>query len=185
MARKIGIKDSVDCPNCKNKNGNKLGIDNIYDLAQDFFINGTSSIRLPNIINFNEYQETCIDVNEKLRKDIKIFENSLEIGFFYNTPKLYEVGDTDILENLSNSDTRLNIIKKIFAKYPIYFTKENDVLYRIRKNPENINEHLEYDSPPKKSQDDYRFNLEKLPVMYASKDIDTCVYESRIKVKFY
>ncbi|WP_205684926.1 RES family NAD+ phosphorylase [Poseidonibacter lekithochrous] len=119
----------------------------------------------------------------KLEKDIKLIENIIKIGFFYYGPRLWMVGEIEPLKELINKKTRNNIIQRIIEEYPTKLLSKNDKFYRLRINPSDESKHNEYDSPPKEFLKNGRFDSKKLPILYASQDVEVCIHECRVTVE--
>lgn len=173
-AEKIGYKINSICPNCGAETGIKLTIEQLDELAYRFFVWG-SVVRCqygayPEI-QYNPYQETSIDLNMNLIKDVKILETKLGVGFFYYGPRAWMFGEIEPLKKLLNKVYRRNVIKKILKEYPeILLTSNDHPLYRIRKGS-NLNFNPEqFDSPPDQFLGSGRFDSVGQPILYASSD---------------
>jgi hypothetical protein len=91
-AEQIGIEDTAPCPNCGSTGGCKLPLAGLGILAHRFFVWG-SLLRFKYgaapLIQFNEHQQTNIDVSPWLKKDVELFERILGVGFFHYGPRLW------------------------------------------------------------------------------------------------
>ena len=85
-AEPTGIEDDALCPNCGGTVGRKLPLAGLTALAHRFFVWG-SLLRCKygavSLIQFNEHQQTCIDISPWLKKDMELFERILGVGFFH------------------------------------------------------------------------------------------------------
>lgn len=179
----IGKNNTNSCPNCASSTGAKLDKASLIKLAHSFFVWGSlfrSDYGFFPVIEFNEHQKTDINVPDQLIKDIRIFESELGIGFFYYGPRLWMVGQNEPLIQLQNLKTRSEVISNILSLYPTKILDSNEKIYRIRINPNNPNEHLQYDSPPLDSLGSGRLDDKNHPILYASKDIELCLHECRV-----
>lgn len=179
-ARKIGIKNKKDCRNCNKKNGSKLTAKLIGDLAYRFFVKGTSwkvDYGAAPLIQFNEHQKTSISFKEPLKSDVVLIEKNISIGFFDYGPRLWMLGYIEPLKKLQTRKYRKEIIDRIIKEYPSQTLTSDAKFYRLRKNPKEPEKHSEYDSPPKSGNG--RLDSNRLPILYASPDLEVCIHECR------
>lgn len=179
-ARKIGIKNKKDCRNCNKKNGSKLTAKLIGDLAYRFFVKGTSwkvDYGAAPLIQFNEHQKTSISFKEPLKSDVVLIEKNISIGFFDYGPRLWMLGHIEPLKKLQTRKYRKEIIDRIIKEYPSLTLTSDAKFYRLRKNPKEPEKHSEYDSPPKSGNG--RLDSNRLPILYASPDLEVCIHECR------
>ncbi|UZJ37812.1 RES family NAD+ phosphorylase [Prosthecochloris sp. SCSIO W1103] len=182
-AERIGNNDYSVCPNCGERIGKKLNIELIGELAHRFFVWGTlhkCEYGAAPIVQFNEQQQTSIDILPGLEKDIELIEKSLGVGFFYYGPRMWMVGDVGPLQELQEESTRQAVIRRIMDEYPTVYLDESQVFYRIRKKPRDVTEISEYDTPPREFLGKGRFDSEDIPVMYCSQDLEVCLHECRV-----
>lgn len=185
---RIGFLNSGQCPNCKSYNGTKLNKKMIKDLAYSFFVKG-SFVRTefggaPRI-QFNEYhfQKSDIELPEWLLNDLKLIENAIELGFFYYGPRLWMIGENESLKTLIEKTERHLIIERIINEYPKCIWPSDELFYRLRVNPKNPANTMEFDSPPTEYLGNGRLDSNQLPVMYCSKEIDNCIHECRVTIE--
>lgn len=181
---KIGIESKSPCPNCKSKEGKKLNSNLIATLSYRFFVRGTlhkTKFGAAPIIQFNEHQETSINVLGELRNDIALIEKAIHVGFFYYGPRLWMVGDVEPLEALQSQSAKGKVIKRIIEEYPTKTFSKNETFFRLRKNPENPSEFSQYDSPPVSGNG--RLDSQGLPILYGSQDLEVCIHECRVTVE--
>lgn len=179
----IGIEDNEICPNCKSTDGKKLSLNQLEEVAYHFFVYGSFIFcdygAFPEI-QFNNYQETSITINDNLKKDIRIFEESLGIGFFYYGPRAWMYGDIEPLNDLLDPDKRNKVIKRIIQEYPnVTITQNDSPLYRIRKGENLTNNSKYFDSPPDQFLGSGRLDSKGFPVLYTSPDLELCIHEMR------
>jgi hypothetical protein len=182
-ARRLGDEENIDCPNCGKPNGQKLSENSLESLAYRFFVWGSlhkCDFGGAPIIQFNQHQNTSIDVSQWLKNDIQIFENLLGVGFFHYGPRLWMVGEIEPLKDLQNEEISYKIIERVLAEYPTRFIDSSHELYRIRKSPTYPDSDLQYDSPPLEFTGNGRLDDQSFPVMYASEDLDVCLHECRV-----
>jgi len=185
----IGIDKNSFCPRCKTKNGRKLNKELVEKLAYSFFVRGTDVHHIylydAPVIQFNEqhYKKSNIDVSKWLKDDIKLIEKAIKVGFFYNTPSTWKVGEVEPLKKLESESERHEIVNRILKEYPERILSKKEIIYRLRKNPTNPSNFDEYDSPPSEYLGGNRLDSINLPIMYASQDLEICVHECRVTVE--
>lgn len=186
-AEKIGDDIEKPCPNCNHTQGRKLTKNRLEELAFNYFVSGSMihcSYGAFYEIQFNQYQETSIDLNINLEKDIKVFEDVLGIGFFYYGPRAWMLGEVEPLKKLLDINKRTKIIKRIVRDYPEYILlPDGPPFYRIRKGEDLRFKEDEFDSPPDEYLGKGRFDAKGHPVLYASTDIELCMHESRVTIE--
>ncbi len=184
LSERIGKESSINCPNCLNSNGIKLNTKEIETLAYRFFVVG-SILKLDYgaapLIQFNEYQKTNVNFSDSLKLDVKLFEETLGIGFFYYGPRLWMVGEIEPLKDLQNKNTRNLIFERILKEFPTVLLEKNELFYRIRTNPKYPANENEYDSSPYPG--DGRLDTKSHPVLYGSQDLEVCIHECRVTVE--
>lgn len=173
-AKKIGIQNDNICRNCKRNNGFKLDNYDIRKLLYNFFEFGSMvKTKYGGASKVYENQESDIEVSDALKKDIKLFEEKLGFCFKYYAPPLWKIGNTEIIESLENNKEKNKIFDRIVEEFPTIFLEKNEIFYRIRVNPEDPFDENQYDSSPKS---DGRLNPENESVLYASKNLEICIY---------
>lgn len=183
-AYKIGLESSVECPKCKSKGGRKLTRELIRGLAWRFFVSGTTircEYGAAPVVQTNEYHYGKSDIRPSpwLESDIKLIEDAAKIGFFYYGPRLWMVGEVEPLKDLQLESSRGRIIQRVIEEYPERLVPSGAKFYRLRVNPNNPSDPMEYDSPPIEFSGNGRLDSSDLSVMYGSQDIDVCIHECR------
>lgn len=182
-AEKIGIINESACTNCGATTGRKLDRQVLKLLADRFFVWGTT-IRLKYgaapVIQFNQHQSTSISGPSWLMADANLIGQALGVGFFYYGPRLWMVGEVEPLKSLQKSKERDLIIRRILNEYPTHVMSDEQIFYRIRKNPKNAEDIGEYDSQPLSRAGKGRLDSKGLSVMYGSQDIQICIHECRV-----
>jgi hypothetical protein len=182
-AIQVGVSDDSVCPSCGSSTGRKLNPELIEELAHRFFVQGTLSRGKYGgapIVVFNEHQSTCISTSSWFEADLRLIEKAIGVGFFYYGPRLWMLGEVGPLKSLQDPITRVSVIKRIIAEYPVTVLQETHLFYRIRKNPKKPDEIGEYDSPPNVLAGEGRLESPTFPVMYGSQDLQVCVHECRV-----
>lgn len=87
------------------------------------------------------------------------------------------LGHIEPLKKLQTKKYRKEIILRILEEYPSLTLTSTAKFYRLRKNPEEPENHSEYDSPPKSGNG--RLDSNRLPILYASPDLEVCIHECR------
>lgn len=185
---KIGVADNTLCPNCGTKDGKKLDKELLGTLEHRFFVRGTLHRDryggAPAVVsNEGHYQKTTIVVSKWLRKDLKLIEEALKIGFFHYGPRLWMLGEVEPLKALQRVGERGEVIQRILREYPARTFSENTRFFRLRKKPDNPARADEYDSPPLSITGKGPLDSTKLPVLYGSQDLEICVHECRVTVE--
>jgi len=183
----IGIDKNSLCPQCKTENGRKLNKELVEKLAYRFFVRGTLHRTYfcgAPVIQFNEqhYKNSSIDVQKWLEDDIKLIEDTIKVGFFYYGPRLWMVGEVEPLKKLESKSERHEIINRIMKEYPTRIFSKKEIIYRLRREPTYPSNFDEYDSPPSEFLGKNRLDSIKLPIMYASQDVEVCIHECRVTV---
>ncbi|WP_198942658.1 RES family NAD+ phosphorylase [Methyloprofundus sedimenti] len=182
-AWRLGVEEKANCPNCGDSEGRKLSEKSLEQLAHRFFVWGSLhkyDFGTAPVIQFNQHQETSIDVSPGLRNDIHLFEKLLDVGFFHYSPRLWMVGEIEPLKDLQDERNQRAIIKRIFAEYPTRPLGNSHQLYRIRKSPRSPGSDSEYDSPPIEFASSGRLDDQAFPALYTSEDLDVCLHECRV-----
>jgi hypothetical protein len=78
------------------------------------------------------------------------------------------------LEGLQDPLARRTIIERILKEYPECIMPKDEVIYRLRANPEDPVADGEYDSQPDKFLGRGRLDSQEQPVFYCSQDIEGC-----------
>lgn len=175
---------SEECPNCRSSNGKKLTLKLINKLAWRFFVSGTTircEYGAAPVIQFNEYYYGKSDIRPSpwVEADIKLIEDTAKIGFFHYGPRLWMVGEVEPLKDLQQESSRGSIIERVLQEYPERLIASGTKFYRLRVNPNNPADPMEYDSPPLEFSGNGRLDSSELSVMYGSQDIDVCIHECR------
>jgi len=182
-AQEIGADDSTPCPRCGSSDGKKLSKRGLLELALRFFVWGSLwrvDYGAAPLIQFNDKQRTSVEFPPWLKADPAIFEEVLGIGFFHYGPRLWMVGEVEPLKALQSEETRPEILDRLLLEYPLCTIGEGTILYRVRKDPRELAEAHEYDSPPEALLGSGRLDSPDNPVLYASPDLQVCVHECRV-----
>lgn len=185
-AARLGFNALHRCPNCKSRNGKRLNHHALFQLARQFFVDGTfisPGYGGAPIVQFNEHRAGSeVAFGSPLDEDVALISSALGIGFFYYGPNLWMLGDTEPLNQLAVPETRQEVIQRIIDQYPVVTLMEAESFHRLRKNPRKPSHHEEYDSPPTEFIGEGRLDSKNLPIFYASRDIEVCIHECRVTV---
>ena len=187
-AYKIGIDNNDECPKCKSTSGHKLTKLLVQDLCYRFFVRGTI-LKLDYggapLIQFNQqhFNKTDIDISPWLVNDVKLIEQTGEIGMFYYGPRFWMLGEVEPLKSLQKEDERNIIIEKILTAYPVRELSDKEYFYRLRVNPKVSHDFREYDTAPDEHLGKNRFDNIGFPVLYGSPDLELCLHECRTTVE--
>lgn len=182
-AEKTGIAVLAPCPNCNATDSKKLSRDALELLVHRFFVWGSlqrTRFGAAPLIQFNEHQNTSINVAPWLANDVKLLERLLGIGFFHYGPRLWMIGEVEPLKALQRKGKQQSIIERILAEYPVRIVKPDGRFYRIRVNPSAPDDPQQYDSPPPQYAGYGRLDSTGNPVLYGSSDLEVCVHECRV-----
>lgn len=182
-ALNLGIDNGIICPNCKSVTGKKLTRDLVFKLSHIFFVKGTltkckygGSPRI--VFNIHQYGNSEIKFPNWLVNDVKLLEEAAKIGFFFYGPRFWMIGEIEPLKSLQVKKERAAIINRIVSEYPTKEIHTNEFLYRLRREPLSPCKNKEYDAPPLSLLGKGRFDSKRLPVLYASQDLELCIHES-------
>jgi hypothetical protein len=182
-AERIGQDVSGACPNCGVHGLKKLSAPGVGALAHRFFVWGSmrrARFGAAPLIQFNEHQQTSIDVAPWLAHDVELIERLLGMGFFHYGPRLWMIGEVEPLKDLQKSKNRQAIVDRILAEYPTRTLSQTESFYRIRVSPNAPSDPSQYDSPPPQSAGRGRLDSSGQPVLYGSTDLEVCVHECRV-----
>jgi len=179
----IGLDSPSPCPNCGKTSGRKLSRHLLGALAHRFFVWGTlhrCDYGAAPIVQFNHHRATEIDSASWFEADLRLIGQLLGVGFFYYGPRLWMVGEVEPLKALQEPSTRTEIIARILNEYPTTEITSDQLLYRLRRNPQRPDKFDEYDSPPIDLTDSGRLDSKGFPVLYCSQDLQVCIHECRV-----
>lgn len=183
VAESLGKNTADDCPNCTSIEGAKLTRDLLIETAHRFFVCGSfNRVKYggaPKIQFNNRRSNSEVDFPYPLTNDAALIEKLCGVGFFYYEPRLWMIGEVELLIQLQNPTTRTKVIDRILNEYPSQILEPDRFFYRIRKEPMKPECHNEYDSPPVGIAGKGRLDSSNFPVLYASPDIEVCVHECR------
>ena len=196
-AAAIGRGDSFVCPRCSAIGGAKLTKQSLAILAHSFFVKGSvhrTEFGAAPLIMFNDKRQTDIGTLPGWPSgDAALFEEILRIGFFWYGPPDWQVGINENLAKIEQEDQREQVVARILETYPTEILTEADKFYRLRKVPGNeyaldkfdSTSWSEFDSSPlhANTEEAGRLDSPKLPVLYGSSDIQTCLHECRVTVE--
>ncbi len=184
-AHAIGATNDSVCPNCGKREGRKLNLNLTSQLAWQFFTWG-STYRgyygaAPEIVS-NNRRKSEITLASWSGGDLKLFEEKLGLGFFLYGPRLWMVGEVEPLKALQTEESRSRVVERILAEYPKMDFRSSERFYRLRKGLLSPTDEGEYDSPPAAFLREGRLESPDLPILYGSRDLETCVHECRLTV---
>jgi hypothetical protein len=151
----LGVKNLEICKNCKSITGNKLTSQLIDELCNVFFVRGSftkTEFGGAPIIQYNQGHNNISDIDllPKLRDDMRLIEEAIQVVFFHYGPRLWMIGEIEPLKSLQNILERKSVISEIIKKYPIVKLSTEEYFYRLRINPEFQDDYSQYDSSPDK-----------------------------------
>lgn len=195
---KFGIQNAGLCLHCRSTNGLQVTKDNIDQIMQTFFINGTITPLYQHTV-FRITESDFIEPNwdypltGDVIEDLKLINDIFHLSVF--TPLVnqrYAWGGTEeryLMEDEMNNNKKsrnkksFKYIDSFLEQFPTYEIPRGTTLYRIRKNPQNPHAHSEYDTPPYciKNPSIGRLNEIGSPIFYCSEDPDNCIFECKFE----
>ena len=195
-ATAMGQEHSSVCPRCGVIDGAKLTKRSLAELARSFFVQGSvhrTKFGAAPLITFNDKRPTDIEAFPGWPSgDAALFEETLNIGFFWYGPPEWQVGINANLDKLEQEDERKEVIDRILQAYPIEKLTEAEKCYRLRKvfgeghahDKFDSTDWDQFDSPPLgNAAEAGRLDSPSLPVLYGSPDLQTCLHECRVTVE--
>ena len=185
-AAKLGSESGNACSRCNSVAGSKLSERQLGALAYRFFVQGSLhrfEFGGAPIVQFNEHQETSVNMSEALTSDIRVFEQVLGVGFFRYGPPLWMLGEIEQLAALRSERERDRAIDEIFSDYRTAELLADEQFFRLRVGPAQSEAEHEYDSPPDRLCGRGRLDSPNLPVMYGSQDLEVCIHECRVSAE--
>ena len=182
---KFGSKTGAQCPNCRSSEGKHFSLKDIKVLAYRFYVLGTvvkSDYGAAPLVVFNEFQSTSGTLKEIIGPDAALFEKALGIGFFEYGPNAWMFGEITPLLGLQKKRQRPELLQTILSTYPEITLHPGDLFFRVRINPDDPTDILQYDSPPEHINSNGRFESKSNPILYGSPDLQTCIHECRTGV---
>jgi hypothetical protein len=158
-------------------------MEKLCEVVNSFFVDGTiqkQKYGQAPVLKFGKFKEN-INVSLDLKYDIDLISSKTEYWPFYYGPALWMIGENVYLDELQTKRTRNKIIHQIFDKYPTRTLRNNEIFYKIRINPINPGNLNEYDASPKSGKS--RFSSKSFPILYVSKDLETCIHECRCAIE--
>ena len=185
-AERIGQDITSPCINCGSSEFKKLSLAGLETLAHRYFVWGSvwrAKYGAAPLIQFNKIQKTSIDVQQWLEQDIRLMERLLGIGFFYYGPRFWMIGEIEPLKALQKLKSRDSVIDRIIEEYPTRLMSMNESFYRVRVNPTNPLDFIQYDSPPSEKTGRGRLDVKGQQVLYGSPDLEVCIHECRVSAE--
>ncbi|MFN0042694.1 MAG: RES family NAD+ phosphorylase [Alphaproteobacteria bacterium] len=185
-AADIGFEHALACPNCGATGTKKLNPYFLEILASRFFVRGSVTrfkYGSAPLLQFNDRRGPDYEAPQWLRRDVALISEKAKIGIFDYGPRFWMFGEVEPLKALQDLKTRQPIIDRILKEYPVQTLPKGEVIYRLRRNPEDPMNPTEYDAAPDEHLGTYRLDGPLLPVLYCSKDTEGCVHECRVTVE--
>lgn len=184
MAERLGIKDKSTCSVCGSNRGRKLDNGTLSRVCDEYFVSG--SYTFPGfgaspvlmVDERGEYQDVN---NDLMAEDLQLIKSILGISFAYYAPPMWRVGITEWLERLRSRNIRVRnkAIMEAIARCGTRVLGPGSLVFRVRLNPDNPTEVQSYDAPPIQHNSSGRFNTSDDVSLYASFDVETCLFECR------
>ena len=184
-AAQIGVIHDVACPNCRSLYGRKLNLQLLQGLAYWFFVWGTlhrTQYGAAPVVQFNASRHSdSLPEPDWPKADMRLIEDAADLNFFRYGPRFWMVGlNIEHLDALKDPSTRASTVQRILREFPDTVLRKGKLFYRLRKNVERPQDAGQYDTRPSNLARHGRLDSERLPVMYASSDLQICVHECRV-----
>jgi RES domain len=190
-AQRIGRwrRPNKSCPNCASRDGYTLDSKTLHALQRQFFSRATAPNQFRDdiaVLGLVEDDPPYTDIGLTLRPEAQadwdLIQSKVGGRLFYRSPRLFFLGITNhfgLHQSLPKDVVRNDIVPKL------RFTEIDPVapFYRIRVNLTDANKFDEgqYDSPPKPRRRRFgRFDNPKLPLLYASPNLQVCIHECKV-----
>jgi len=199
-AAQIGDRNDEPCQNCSSRNGGGLKQEALEQLMTRFFVDGSRSPYLPGVYRIDHSQvgqqhTYSVSFDQTLQRDYELIARRWK-ALIYNAPSLRMMGYgdpwlefSDALKALDEKGDRTAVAKAaadILSRCAEARLELGQRVYRIRTNPERIENPLHIDTPPSQvdasRQRSGRFESTDLPVLYTSSDVETALHESRVRL---
>jgi len=185
-ARRFGKAKGVACAECGSKTGYSLDKSALEDLANQFFSYSTASHSYQMNVAVLGIGGGDHDTVEKMRSETwrDWFKIKSVIGgsLFYRSPRLFYLGNTNHFGEYGSLQKNL-VRKEIVPRLREVKLALSTEMYRIRLNlrePASFDE-TQFDAPPDVRRRRFnRFDNPKLPVLYASPNLQVCIHECRV-----
>lgn len=187
MAERFGVKDGEPCPHCGSRNGAKLALEKVKELAFDYIVNG--SYFRTTFGGSPVYMLSDMGHDDKLfdhDPDLLLLLDKCDLSAFFYAPATWRVGITTWIEELqSNSrSTRKKAVERLIGECDITVCESGTVFYRLLSRLYgDCSDPLSYDSPHWKYQKKGRFGLRGSSVLYLSSSIESAIHECRVTVE--
>jgi len=189
-AQRIGVINKSICPNCKNVGGAKLDYEQVLELFNSYFIEGTfhrtefggahvlqSLDGIQRDSSFDEYVHFSPFID---MRDIRLICERINKRLVYNAPAMWRLGRNDWLEKLSMKGRKDKVVKTLIRCFSDYTLQKGEYFYRLRSNPtQPILDVNTFDAPKKQKKLGGRLNIETDSILYGAFDIETCIHEAR------
>ncbi len=181
-ARKLGEESNERCPECRSSTGFKLSEAAVEDLTRNFFIYGSYLKTTYGGASLLKWGNGDVKFPDWLACDVRLLERKTGLGFRYNGPRTFQIGEVYPLDELNNAETRDRAADEVVRLFPRRQLKKGETFYRLRKGIElgKQSSPLQFDSPPDERLGDGRLDTDGFPVLYGSQDLEICVHECRV-----
>ncbi|MCW0983527.1 RES family NAD+ phosphorylase [Agrobacterium sp. BT-220-3] len=186
-SEKVGSKIISRCANCSNLHGHKLTSENLQDLVQHFFWDGSffrsefgGASRI--VSNPYRYKDSDVTFAPWLSDDAELLQETLEIGLFHYGPPLWRVGEIEPLKRLKSRKSRKKAASDLIDDFPAFEAQPDFIFCRLRTGITDGKEAdiSQYDAPPDRFLGTGRLDSESFPVLYGSQDLEICFHECKI-----
>jgi hypothetical protein len=185
-ARRYGKAKGAECKLCGSKAGHALDRESLDNLANQFFSYSTASHSYQMDVAVLGIGGGRDDTVEKMRpetwRDWLRIKEVIDGSLFYRSPRLFYLGVTNHFGeygSLQKEFVRREIVPKLREKKLSLSTE----MHRIRLNlteAERFDER-QFDAPPDGRRRGFtRFDHPKLPILYASPNLQVCIHECRV-----
>ncbi|SFQ66256.1 RES family NAD+ phosphorylase [Donghicola eburneus] len=186
VAEKFGKSKFGTCPICGSSDGTKLTHSALELSCTEFFVRGSIFAGrgwFAPLLQFNYFDRPIDEVGrEPLRKDIRLLSEAFGLKVFLYGPPLWMFGKP------AEEDGKQRWEDSAYQKICDYHNEReldsNSTFFRVQRNIEFTPEDARFCSPPENFRTAYgRFDSPKLPILYCSLDVETCLHESRVSLE--
>lgn len=186
VTEKSGNSAPGPCPNCGSLEGSKLTRNSLELACVEFFVRGSIfSCKgwFAPMLQFNYCDRPIDEVGrEPLRKDIRLLSEAFGLKVFLYGPPLWMFGKP--VEEGGEQSWETSDYQKICDYHNERELDSSATFFRVQRNIEFTPQDARFCSPPEEFRTTYgRFDSLKLPVLYCSLDVETCLHESRVSLE--
>lgn len=187
-AKRFGTKSEDPCRVCNSGNGLKLTKPQLEKLCHRYFVSGTipsgRGIFSPTV-QFNDLREgepTQTFSTANVNADMEMLARVHKIYCFLYGPPLWQFGKPS--EENGKTVWQVKDFDYLIDNCSLQQLSQGDIFYRLQTNvPESQLVDSRFCTPPDRFRKFQRFDSQGLPILYAARDIETCLHECRVSLQ--